>query len=180
MLAALALAACGNTEHGNGASGTPAAAGNITVVNGDFEQMSPDGDVPGWMTLQHAGVPAYEMAIEPTAAYSGHGGFRMTRTHPQEYGTLAQDIDLHAPISGELELSAMLKTRDVGPEGWRLTVIAGAPPAYSTSITGTTDWQRATVRVKPAPGTPSVRIGITLLDAGTGWADDVQLKAIAP
>ena len=59
-------------------------------------------------------------------------------------------------------------------------VIAGAPPVYSTPLTGTTDWQRATVRVKPAPGTTSVRVGITLLDAGSGWADEVQLKAIAP
>jgi hypothetical protein len=176
-----ALAACGNAQQGNSARNTSAPAGNlIAVANGDFEQTSPDGDVPGWMTLQHAGIHAYEMAIEPGGAYSGNGGFRMTRTHPQEYGTLAQDIELPQRFNGDIELSAMLKSRDAGPEGWRLMVIAGAPPVYSTPLTGTTEWQHATVRVKPAPGTTSVRIGITLLDAGTGWADDVQLKAIAP
>ena len=120
------------------------------------------------------------MVIEPSAAYAGRGGFRMTRTHPQEYGTLAQDIDLPQPAPAELELSAMLKSRDVGPEGWKLMLIAGGSLEYSASLTGTMDWQRATVRVKPKPGVTSVRIGISLIDAGTGWADDVQLKAIAP
>ena len=172
---------------GSGGPGIPAAGTAaapvgqpIAVENGDFEQTDPYGAVPGWMTLQHAGVPSYDMKIEPEAAHAGHGGFRMTRTHEQVYGTLAQDIQFPQPLSGAVELSAWLKSADVGPEGWKLMVIAGGPPEYSQALTGTQDWQHVTVRAALKPNTTSIRIGITLLDAGSGWADQVELRPIAP
>jgi len=184
IVCAAALVACGKepapsagttTSSGAAAAGTP-----IAVVNGDFEQSAADGSIPGWMTLQHNGVLAYEMKIEPDAAYHGHGGFRMTRTREQVYGTLAQNVDLPQPSSGEIELSAMLKSRDTGAKGWALMLIVGEDVAYSPPLTGTQDWQRLSVRAKLKPDTRSVRIGVTLIGAGTGWADDIQLRAIAP
>ena len=184
VVAATLLAGCGGKP--SASPGAPAAAiaaadgTTIPVANGDFEQSADDGSIPGWMMLQHAGVPAYEMKIEPAAAYRGKGGFRMTRTHEQIYGTLAQDIELAQPLSGEVELSGMLKSKDVGPEGWKLMLIAADTPEYSQSLVGSNDWQRVSVRVRLKPNTRSLRIGATLIDAGTGWADDIQLKAVAP
>jgi hypothetical protein len=180
LIAATALlAACGNHSGADGNASGAAQGVNIPIVNGDFEQASSDAAVPGWVTLQHNGPPSYEMVVEPAAAYAGHGGFRMTRTNPQVYGTLAQDVHVPPSVS-EVELSAMLKSKDVGPGGWKLMLIAGALPEYSTPMTGTTDWQHVTVRAKIKPGAKSLRIGVTLLDAGTGWLDDVRLTAIAP
>jgi len=175
------LAACGDSGAGGAAKDMAGAApaGNLAVVNGDFEQTSAETAVPGWVALQHNGPPSYDMVIEPAAAHSGHGGFRMTRTHEQVYGTLAQDIRL-PQSSGEIELAAMMKSKDVGPGGWKLMLVAGGLPEYSAPMTGSNDWQRVAVRVKVKPGTTSIRIGATLLDAGTGWMDDVQLRTIAP
>ena len=185
ILAAAALAACAKqpatVAATPGAAAPAAAAGTaIAIANGDFEQSAADGSIPGWMILQHAGTPAYEMKVEPAAAYRGNGGFRMTRTHEQVYGTLAQDIELPQPLSGEVELSAMFKSKDVGAEGWRLMLIAADTPEYSPSMVGTNDWQRVSVRARLKPNTRALRIGVTLIDAGTGWADDIQLRAIAP
>lgn len=180
VAAALPLGACGGGA-GQGAGAAPGAGGTpIAVENGDFESTDPYGAVPGWMTLQHAGVPSYEMKIEPAAAHAGAQGFRMTRTHEQVYGTLAQDIQFAQPLSGTVELSAWLKSKDVGPDGWALMVIAGGPPQYSKLLTGTGDWQHVSVRAALKPNSTSIRIGITLMDAGTGWADQVELRHFAP
>jgi len=181
LAAALPLGACSGGSAPGGSDATAAAGGTpIAVENGDFETTDPYGAVPGWMTLQHAGVPSYEMKIEPEAAHAGANGFRMTRTHEQVYGTLAQDIQFAKPLSGTVELSAWLKSRDVGPEGWSLMIIAGGQPEYSRALTGTTDWQHVTVRAALKPNSTSIRIGITLIDAGTGWADQVELRHFAP
>lgn len=183
FLVSVALSACGNAGAPSGSAAKAAesaAVGTpITLANADFEQSADDGSIPGWMMLQHAGVPAYEMKIEADAAYHGKGGFRMTRTHEQIYGTLAQDIELPTPLSGEVELTGMVKSKDVGPEGWKLMLIAADVPEYSQSLVGTNDWRRVSVRAKLKPNTRSLRIGATLIDAGTGWVDDIQLRAIA-
>ena len=181
LAAALPLGACGGGAAPGGSAATAAGGGEpVAVENGDFETTDPYGAVPGWMTLQHAGVPSYEMKIEPEAAHAGANGFRMTRTHEQVYGTLAQDVQFPKPLSGTVELSAWLKTKDVGPEGWALLVIAGGPPEYSQRLTGTGDWQHVSVRAALKPNSTSVRIGISLMDGGTGWADQVELRHIAP
>ena len=179
IAAAVLLTACGDHSGTGGNASSAAQGASIPIVNGDFEQTSADAPVPGWLALQHNGPPSYEMVIEPAAAYAGRGGFRMTRTHEQVYGTLAQDVRV-PPSVGEVELSAMLKSKDVGAGGWKLMLIAGALPEYSAPMTGTTDWQHVTVRAKIKPGTTSMRIGVTLLDTGTGWLDDVRLTVIAP
>jgi hypothetical protein len=169
IVGAIALAACaGNTD----------STSAIALVNGGFEQTASDGSIPGWTMLQHVGPPSYEMVIEAEGAYVGHGSFRMTRTHEQVYGSLTQDVAVDK-AAGVVELSAMLKTRDVGPEGWKLMIQTAQASEFSTKLTGSSEWQRVTVRATLPPGTTSITIGVTLLDSGTGWMDDVALKTIA-
>jgi hypothetical protein len=180
IMATALLCACGGSpQGGKPADGKPEAGTTIAVVNGDFEQSASDGNIPGWKMMQHAGPPSYEMAVDADGAYGGHGAFRMSRTHEQIYGSLVQDLDLPVSISGELELSAMMKTKDVGPEGWKLMLVIADTPVYSPALTGNNEWQRISVRAKLPANSHSIRIGAMLLDAGTGWLDDVQLRTIA-
>ena len=166
-----------------GAAGSPAAtapAGAAQVVNGDFEQTASDGSIPGWDQVQHAGEKSYEMRIDADGAYAGHGSFHMIRTKPQVYGSLTQNLDLRAYAGKTLELSAMLKSHDVGPDGWKLMVngnLAGTLQ-YSPGLTGSTDWQRQSVTLKLPPNARRVTIGVTLLDAGEGWADNIEAKVL--
>jgi hypothetical protein len=155
------------------------AASNIpTLVNGDFEQVSADGSIPGWTMLQHAGPPSYETAIEAQDAYAGHGSLRMTRTLEQVYGTLSQEVAIAGKAGESYELSAMVKTKDVGPEGWKLMILGDRVQDYSAAATGDSDWHPLSVRVKLPAATNSLTVGVTLLDKGSGWIDQVQLKAI--
>jgi hypothetical protein len=172
------LAACGkstDSAHPNAGSASTVA----TVVNGDFEQVADDGSIPGWTPQQHAGAPSYEMVIDPQGAYAGHGSFRMTRTQEQVYGMLSQDVAIAGTAGETIELSALVKTKDVGPEGWKLMISGERVREFSPAATGTSDWHRVSVRVQLPTATTSLTVGVTLLDKGSGWMDDVQLRAIA-
>jgi hypothetical protein len=116
--------------------------------------------------------------VDDQGTYAGHGSFRMTRTHAEVYGALTQDIAVDK-AGGVFELSAMLRSKDVGPEGWGLMILIPRLREFSPKLVGTNDWQRVTVRAKVQHGTTSVTIGVILLDGGSGWMDDVQLRAIA-
>jgi hypothetical protein len=157
----------------------PSVAGAPGIVNGDFEQTAADGSIPGWLQTQHAGEKSYEMRIDAEGAYQGHS-FHMIRTHAQVYGTLTQNVDVSAYAGKTVELSAMLKSRGVGPDGWKLLVngnLAGTLE-YSPGVTGTTDWQRQSVKLKLPAGARRLTAGVTLLDAGEGWADNIELKVL--
>lgn len=169
VMAAIGLVACARNMD---------VESSLAVVNGGFEQTASDGSIPGWTMQQHAGPPSYEMVVDDQGVYAGHGSFRMTRTLDQVYGSLTQDVAVDK-VGGVFELSAMLKTRDVGSEGWGLMLLTPQVREFSPKLTGTSDWQRVTLRATLPPGTTSVTIGATLLDGGSGWMDDVQLKAIA-
>jgi hypothetical protein len=155
------------------------AGSALVLANAGFEETSGDGGIAGWTTVQHAGPTSYEMVVEEPAAYAGHASFRMTRTRDQVYGSILQDVSVDKS-GGLVELSAMLKTGEVGPQGWGLLLQTPQLSKFSPKLVGTSDWQRVTVRATLPPGTTSVTIGATLLDGGSGWMDDVQLKAIAP
>jgi hypothetical protein len=186
ILAALLLAACGQSgQQDHAATPTPAKpsapqTSGAALVNADFEQSGTDDDVPGWYKTQHAGPPSYRMRIDPVDVFAGHGSFHMTRTEPQVYGSLTQTVDARPYAGKTIELSAMVKSRGVGPDGWKLFVDADLPNtlAYSPGLTGDNAWKSESVRLKIPAIAQRMIVGVTLLDAGDGWMDNVELKVV--
>jgi len=185
MIAALLLVACGSGNPPMTTATEPkpalqASGPSGALVNPDFEQTGGDNGTPGWIHTQHAGPPSYSMTTDSAGAYAGHGSFHMKRTLPQVYGSLQQTLDARPYAGKTLELSAMLKTQGVGAEGWKLYITAQLPGAmaYSTGLTGDTGWQRDAVRLRIPENAHQLIVGVTLLDAGEGWMDDVELKTV--
>jgi len=178
VVAALMLASCSGDKSG---SATVAAADHaIKVSNGGFEQTGENGAVPGWTPVMHADPASFKIGVDSESAHDGHASLHIARVRNEPYGMIAQDIDV-APFAGKtLELSATSKTREVGAKGWKLLINGNAPGTliYSAPLTGTQDWQRQSVRLKLTPLVKKVTIGAILLDAGEGWLDDVELKAL--
>ena len=171
-LLAVFLAACGRGGNEGGHA--------IPLANADFEQTAGDGSIPGWDISQHAGEKAYDVRIEAEGAFAGHASLRMTRTREQVYGSVTQRVPA-LPLAGKtVEFSAMLKTQDVGTRGWKLLINGDAPRAlaYSEGLTGTAGWQRQAVRMTVSPNVRNLTVGVTLLDGGTGWMDDTQLRVV--
>ena len=177
LICALLLAGCGN-------HGSPTAAAEsgqpVAIVNPGFEQAGSTGVVPGWIFLQHAGVRGYEAALDTGHPYSGQQSARIQRLQPQVFGSLVQRVDANALKGKTVELSAMLRSKDVGPKGFKLYLNGGRPNTvkYSAGVTGTTGWQRQAVQLKVPATVHELTLGVTLLDSGSGWVDDVRLQVI--
>lgn len=182
VLTALLLAACGNHDQtvAGAANPAPDAGLQLKLVNPGFESPMQNGEIPGWTLQQHAGANAYEFALDSDHAFAGRQSARITRTQVQVYGSLEQRVDARQLVGKTVELSAMMRCKDVGPKGLKLMLNGGRSNAvvYSPALSGTTDWQRETIRLKVPKTVATLNIGVTLLDAGSGWLDDVRLSIV--
>jgi len=162
------------------------AATEIKLVNPSFEEPANGPRAPGWSPTQHYGPNRerdYEWSVDSETASDGNASYRIRRKNPQTYGMIAQGVVIEAHAGKTLELSAMMKTDDVGPEGWLLVVNVENRHALleqvrSAPATGKHDFKRYLVRFKLPADAYELKIGVMLLDAGTGWVDDVKLRVV--
>lgn len=164
-------------------------AAELPIVNGDFELPAIRGKIPGWSLSQHAGGTAYEMGVVPSDQAGGKQNFQMHRLSPQVYGLISQDVPVQWRPDQYLELSALMKGREVGEQGWLLVMnfMGGGSSRLPSGIikqlrseplVGSSDWARMAVRAPIPEGTRFVSIGAMLLDDGTGWVDDFRLQLL--
>ena len=163
---------------------TSATATDIKLVNASFEQPTSGPRTPGWFATQHYGATRdYEWAVDTDVASDGLASYRIKRLRPQVFGMINQGAIVEAHKGKTLEYSAMLKTDDVGPEGWLLVVNienrnAVLEQVRSVPATGKHDFKRYSVRFKLPADAYEVKLGVMLLDAGTGWVDDLKLRVV--
>lgn len=164
--------------------GSSVMATEIPLKNADFELPMVGLRIPGWSRTQHAGVRAY--VVERDAERFAHGkhSIRMRRTTEQAYGMISQVVEA-ADLAGKpVELTAKLKTAEVGKKGWviKMTFLrysAIIDQVRATPVTGDAEWTEVAIRKDVPAGTTAIEIGFLLLDGGTGWADDVHLRTRA-
>jgi hypothetical protein len=168
-----------------GCTAVPAAsATEIKLLNPSFEEPASGPRAPGWGPSQHFGPERnYEWAVDTTTAADGKSSYRIRRLSPQVFGLINQGVQVAAYAGKTLELSAMLKADEVGPEGWLLVVNienrnAILEQVRSKPVTGKQDWRRHSVRFKLPADVFELKIGVMLLDSGTGWVDDVKLRVV--
>ena len=161
-----------------------AAPTEIKLVNPSFEEPANGVRAPGWIPSQHTGAERnYEWAVDSETATDGKASYRIKRLSPQAFGMINQGVIVAEHAGKTLEFSAAMKTDGVGPEGWLLVVnvenrnaileqVRGAP------VTGKQDWKRFVVRFKLPADAYELKLGVMLLDTGTGWVDDVKLRVV--
>lgn len=157
---------------------------DIPLINAGFEAPATGPKAPGWVPTQHWGPQKnYEWSVDTTNAVEGKASYRIKRLSEQSFGMIQQPVRVDAFAGKTLEFSAMLKTEEVGPEGWLLVVNVENRNAIleqirSEPVTGKQNWKRSSVRIKLPSDAFELKLGIMLLDAGTGWADDVKLRVV--
>ncbi len=162
------------------------AATDIKLVNPSFEEPANGARAPGWFGTQHYGPNRerdYEWAVDTDVAAEGKASYRIRRKNPQVFGMIAQGVGVEAHAGKTLEFSAMMKTDEVGPEGWLLVVNIEnrntlLQQVRSDRAHGTQAFKRHSVRFKLPADAYELKIGVMLLDAGTGWVDAVQLRVL--
>ena len=165
---------------------TSSMATDIKLVNASFEEPANGARAPGWFGTQHYGPNRerdYEWAVDTDVAAEGKASYRIRRKNPQVFGMIIQGVVVDVHAGKTLELSAMMKTDGVGPEGWVLSVNvenrnAVMEQVRTTPATGKHDFKRYSVRFKLPADAHELKIGVMLLDAGTGWVDDIKLRVV--
>jgi len=156
----------------------------IKLVNPSFEEPANGPRAPGWIPSQHWGPTRnYEWSVDTQTATDGKASYRIKRTSPQAFGMVKQGLSIQQYAGKTLEFSAMLKTDGVGPEGWLIVVDVESRTATleqlrSPPVTGKQDWKRHAVRFKLPADAAELKLGIMLLDEGTGWVDDAKLRIV--
>lgn len=164
--------------------GSSVAASEIPLKNADFELAMAGKRIPGWSRTQHAGVRAYEIERDSGTFAKGKHSIRMRRTTEQAYGMISQVVEVADVAGKQVELTAKLKTAEVGEQGWVLKMTflrysAIIDQVRATPVTGDTDWTEVAITRQAPAGTTAIEVGFLLLDGGTGWADDVNLRSRA-
>jgi len=155
----------------------------IALINPGFEDASPTaGEIRGWATAQHAGPVSYEMTVDTDVHSQGRTSFRITRKREQVYGQIAQVVPIAAYVGRTIELSAQMKTDDVGADGWQLmlTFTGGVLNSRHTAapLTGTQGFREVTIRTPVPAGAQEAEIAAILHDRGSVWLDDVRLRVL--
>jgi len=171
IAAAVLMCACG--LQGSGGS-------SIALVNGDFEQPAGEGGIPGWQYSHHAGVDAYKVSLDTDSPAQGKASAKMTRSQPQIYGSLDQLVSVKGAAGKTVRVTAKMKSDSVGPKGWVLFMSGRGLKGniYSTPVTGSTPWKDVSIEAKMPADADKLNIGVTLLDGGTGWIDDVKVSVV--
>ena len=161
-----------------------AAPTEIKLVNPSFEEPASGVRAPGWSPTQHTGPERnYEWAVDSQTASDGKSSYRIKRLSPQAFGMINQAVIVAEHAGKTLEFSAAMKTDAVGAEGWLLNVNIETrntilEQVRSAPVTGKKDWVRAAVRFKLPANAYELKLGVMLLDSGTGWVDDVKLIVV--
>ncbi|MBS0591749.1 MAG: hypothetical protein JSR65_14090 [Proteobacteria bacterium] len=174
------LAGCSSSSQAPLATAPPST---IVLTNADFEAPAgANSEIPGWQSSQHAGPLSYKFEIDHTTHAAGAASLRIERTREQVYGMIAQEVPIAAYAGRTIELSAQMKTADVGPAGWELmlTFSGGVANArrQAKPLSGTQDFQKIAIRTQVPAGAQNLEIAALLNDRGTAWIDDVQLHTV--
>ena len=155
---------------------------SMPIKNAGFEGVVVNQILSGWDYEEHAGQwrgHAYEVS---TDAGPGTGrALRVAQLHTEIYSFVHQKIRVRPEDAGKrIRFSAMLKTDQVGPIGWKLAVnmVKGGDildQFLSTPVSGTTTWRQAAVTGTIPLGTTDIDIGFLHMDSGVGWAADPLL-----
>lgn len=160
-----------------------AVAAEIPLKNADFEQPIMGKRIPGWSRTQHAGVGAYVVSTDSEHFAHGKHSISMRRTTEQVYGLIMQRVESKDLGGRPVELSAMLKTAEVGKLGWVMVMTFKnydniLDQIRAEPVTGDTAWTDVVLKKVAPPNTNMIEVGFLLLDGGTGWADHVRLKTL--
>lgn len=160
-----------------------AVATEIPLNNGDFEKPVVGKRIPGWSRTQHAGIGAYVVSTDSKDFAHGKHSISMRRTTEQVYGLIMQRVQSKDLGGKQIELSAMLKTAEVGKLGWVMVMTFKnhgniLDQVRATPMSGDTDWTEVVLKAKAPPTANMIELGFLLMDGGTAWADHVRLRTI--
>jgi hypothetical protein len=186
VITSLTLGACANDiepSHQGSSQQQDAQPPQVNLLplnNPSFEQS--DQYHIGWGFSQHAGDPAYAVSIDTTDSTDGKNSYRIERKLIQAWGMINQWLPLDNASGKSIKLTAMVKSENLGPDGFDLNLVFRKANRKvignigTEAITGTNNWQRIEVSGIVPADTAHLQVTAVLNDAGTAWLDDIRVS----
>ncbi|MES9825321.1 MAG: hypothetical protein ABW127_12920 [Candidatus Thiodiazotropha endolucinida] len=158
----------------------PPQAISLPLKNPSFEES--DQRIIGWDFSQHAGEQAYAVSIDTTDSTDGKNSYRIERKLVQHWGMINQWLPLDNATGKSIKLTAMIKSENLGPDGFDLNLVFRKANRKvignigTEAITGTNNWERIVATGVIPDHTAHLQITAVLNDAGTAWMDDVRIS----
>ncbi|MES9972252.1 MAG: hypothetical protein ABW092_19640 [Candidatus Thiodiazotropha sp.] len=153
---------------------------SLPLKNPSFE--ASDQYLEGWGFSQHAGKPSYLVSVDTSESTDGKNSYRIERKLVQSWGMVYQWLPLEDASGKSITLSAMIKSENLGPDGFDISLVFRKANRRFISeigsevVTGTNQWQRITATGVVPDNTAQLQITAVLNDAGTAWLDDVRVS----
>jgi len=178
-------------------SEAPKAPGGSLLANGGFEQSRDDSSDPeSWFATRWPKTPGhFLMDSSSSVAHSGKRSVTVEigDSHPDDqrvaynWTAVAQGwkVGETYELSGWIKTENVKKTAFIMAQFWNEEgkMIGGATTQFVAPVKGTTDWTRASTRLKVPEGTDVVRIraGLSSQDnrGAKAWLDDISLTKVA-
>ncbi|MFJ6632137.1 hypothetical protein ACIQMR_12165 [Streptomyces sp. NPDC091376] len=148
------------------------------VVNGDFEQISTDGSVPGWPQSENRATG--RATIVDGAGPDGSRALALDLGDPNDKAAIGQDLPI--PDTGTFRAYRItFDERAVGLDGYGGDLWARnfGHDAVVGRLTGDTGWRKASAVVLARPGAPAVNL-LLALEYSTGrlLVDNVRVERV--
>lgn len=160
----------------------------VPLVNPSFNS-SDNVRFPGWLPVEHVGVPSYSFAVDTSNPHSSPTSARIRRHGPESWGLIQQIVKVPADWIGKTaRLTGYLRSEGVVGVGGGLIVQARGASSSTIvhdhmddrRVVGTQAWKRHQVSVVIPPDTHFIQVAAILQDDGTLWVDDLQLEIVSP
>ena len=154
----------------------PSKLGKELLANGSFENLSGDF-ASGWRGRSFRGTAQHELA---DVARTGKHSVGISADTAAEWGIT---IDVPVDMNSEYELSAWVKTEEVGGGGRGALLYVSAHPDApgSTGVKGTQDWTQIKLRFNSGSqkvASINCLLGGWGISTGKAWWDDVSLRKV--
>lgn len=158
----------------------------IKLKNPSFDPDS-QGKISTWSQAEHSTGNSYTFVADSENALSIPSSARIRRHGSEPYGTLEQLIRVH-PLwhNKTVRLTGWLRSDGISGTGGALILRAEGGSGQildsnfmeNARVKGTQDWKRYSIELKIPPSSFHLLVGVTLIDGGTLWADDLSIELI--
>ncbi len=154
--------------------------GASSISNPGFEPSEEDG-ISGWGTSSYGHVVHLDFLVK----HSGSTSLKVESAEAPRGSMVSQEIDPELVRHAPLNLSGFIKTKEIDGTATFFVIVEGPDGQIfqddmrDRPAVGTSDWQKAEIRIPRFREATHVKIGALVIGGGAAWFDSMKLTSVS-